>query len=168
MKTIKSIDFELLEQGIVDIYFDNNWHRYKLVNDEVEIIEEDKKETIVIEDNEGNKREYPINLNDVFKKGEYLRKENGIWYIHKKIEPNEELQKWIDTFDTKIYYSLEDKKIEDIKKYYDEEIESYVAETYIDGNWYKELYNSRYDEMIINKINELIDKVNRLKGSDKE
>lgn len=53
---------------------------------------------------------------------------------------------------------LEEKKIpEKLEKYYDENLEEYVVETYIKGINYKEMFNSRYDEMIISKINEVLD-----------
>lgn len=53
---------------------------------------------------------------------------------------------------------LEEKKIpEKLKNYYDENLEEYVVETYIKGINYKEIFNSRYDEMIISKINEVLD-----------
>lgn len=53
---------------------------------------------------------------------------------------------------------LEEKKIpEKLENYYDENLEEYVVETYIKGINYKEIFNSRYDEMIISKINEVLD-----------
>lgn len=53
---------------------------------------------------------------------------------------------------------IEEKKIpEKLKNYYDENLEEYVVETYIKGIKYQEIFNSRYDEMIISKINEVLD-----------
>lgn len=53
---------------------------------------------------------------------------------------------------------IEEKKIpEKLENYYDENLEEYVVETYIKGINYKEIFNSRYDEMIISKINEVLD-----------
>lgn len=52
----------------------------------------------------------------------------------------------------------EEKKIpEKLEKYYDENLEEYVLETYIKGVNYKEIFNSKYDEMIISKLNEVLD-----------
>ena len=60
----------------------------------------------------------------------------------------------------------EEKEIKVINKRYDDELEEYVAETYVNDTYYKEVFNSRYDEMIINKINQLIDVINDMR--DKE
>ena len=57
----------------------------------------------------------------------------------------------------------EDKKIEKLEQYYDKDLDEYVVETYINGIYYKEIYKSKYDEMIIKKISELIDEVNKMK-----
>ena len=46
---------------------------------------------------------------------------------------------------------------------YSDELKEYIVQTHINSNHYKEIYNSRYDELIINKINELIKAVNELK-----
>lgn len=51
----------------------------------------------------------------------------------------------------------ENKIPEKLEKYYDKNLEEYVVETYIKGINYKEIFNSRYDEMIISKINEVLD-----------
>lgn len=60
----------------------------------------------------------------------------------------------------------EDKEIKKIKQYYDKDLDEYVVETYINGINYKEIYKSRYDEMMIKKISELIDEVNKLKRGE--
>lgn len=67
-------------------------------------------------------------------------------------------------FEDNIEIIEEDKEIEELKQYYDEDLDEYVVETYINGINYKEIYKSRYDEMMIKKISELIDEVNKLKS----
>ena len=57
----------------------------------------------------------------------------------------------------------EEKKIEQLEQYYDKDLEEYVVETYINGINYKEIYKSKYDEMIIKKISELINEINKMK-----
>ena len=52
---------------------------------------------------------------------------------------------------------------EKLDKYYDKDLEEYVVETYIKGVNYKEIFKSRYDEMIISKINEILDYLEEIK-----
>lgn len=64
------------------------------------------------------------------------------------------------------FKSKEDKKIEKIYAYYDNELDEYVAETFINNNQYKEIFKSKYEEMLMFKINEIIDILN--KGDNNE
>ena len=57
----------------------------------------------------------------------------------------------------------EDKKIEKLEIYYDDDLEEYIVETYINGVNYKEIFKSKYNEMMINKINEIIDVLNDMR-----
>lgn len=62
---------------------------------------------IIVEDKDGNRKEYPINLDDELKEGEYFIKKDGIWYIHKRIKPSKELEEWLNAKETITYYTLE-------------------------------------------------------------
>lgn len=57
----------------------------------------------------------------------------------------------------------EDKEIEEIEIHYHSDLEEYVASTLTNNNWYIETFDSKYDEMIMYKINELIRALNELK-----
>ena len=47
--------------------------------------------------------------------------------------------------------------IEEIRTYYDEDLEEYVAETYINERYIREVYDDcGLEEMLIQKINEII------------
>lgn len=71
-----------------------------------------------------------------------------------------------EMLDNEVEIIEEDKEIKKIKQYYDKDLDEYVVETYINGINYKEIYKSRYDEMMIKKISELIDEVNKLKRGE--
>lgn len=46
--------------------------------------------------------------------------------------------------------------IEEIRTYYDEDLEEYIAETYINGKYFRGVYGCEFEEMLIQKINEII------------
>lgn len=69
-------------------------------------------------------------------------------------------------FEDNIEIIEEDKEIEKLEQYYDEDLDEYVVETYINGINCKEIYKSKYDEMMIKKINELINEINKLKRGE--
>ena len=46
--------------------------------------------------------------------------------------------------------------IEEIETYYDEDLEEYVAETYINDRYIRGVYGCELEEMLIQKINEII------------
>lgn len=50
---------------------------------------------------------------------------------------------------------MKNKSIEPMKTYYDEELEEHIAET----NGKKEIYNTAFEKMIIDKINEIIERL---------
>lgn len=52
--------------------------------------------------------------------------------------------------------------IEEIETYYDEDLEEYVAKTYISGRYVKQAYGSPFEQMLIDKINEIIKKYKEL------
>lgn len=54
----------------------------------------------------------------------------------------------------------EDKKIENFLIYYDDILEEYIVETKINGNRLKEHFRSPYEQMVLNKFNEIIDYIN--------
>lgn len=54
----------------------------------------------------------------------------------------------------------EDKKIEKFFIYYDDDLDEYIVETKINGNRLKEHFGSPYEQIVLNKINEIIDYIN--------
>lgn len=50
--------------------------------------------------------------------------------------------------------------IEEIETYYDEDLEEYIATTYINGRYVKQIYGSPFEQMLIDKINEIIKEKN--------
>jgi hypothetical protein len=53
--------------------------------------------------------------------------------------------------------------IEEIETYYDEDLEEYIATTYINGRYVKQIYGSPFEQMLIDKINEIIKKLKNSK-----
>ena len=60
-----------------------------------------------------------------------------------------------------IVYENED-DIEEIETYYDEDLEENIAKTFIDGRYVKQAYGSPFEQMLIDKINEIIKKYKEL------
>ena len=122
------------------------------LNDEIEIIEEDELKTkVMIVDKEGNEKEYLLELGEGLKEGEKIFKaDNGNWYVQKLIDEKSEFYKWLDEFKPTIYYSIEeDKKIEKI------DLKGYTSCLGNDEEW------TSSEDIIIVKINEIIDKLNK-------
>ena len=136
-------------------YIDKNYVITDVLNDEIEIIEEDKLKTkIIVVDKEGNEKEYLLELGEGLKEGEKIFKaDNGNWYAQKLIDKKSEFYKWLNEFKPTIYYSIEeDKKIE--------KIELEPLKTDEDLSMQIELVH--YENLIIaNKINEIIDYINK-------
>lgn len=84
--------------------------------------------------------------------------------VMKNTITNESICVSIDSNYAKTFELIEeDKKIEELEKYYDDDLEEYIVETYINGVNYKEIFKSKYDEMMINKTNEIIDILNEMR-----
>ena len=56
----------------------------------------------------------------------------------------------------------EDNYIEEIETCYDEDLEENIATTFINGRYVKQAYGSPFEQMLIDKINEIIKKYKEL------
>lgn len=64
------------------------------------------------------------------------------------------------SLDKEVEIIEEDKKIEKFFTYYNDDLEEYIVETKINGNRLKEHFGSPYEQMVLDKINEIIDYIN--------
>lgn len=160
---------EYYDDGDFSHYFidgdtDEEYHHYlsecllesNMFDKNIEIIEEDKFKTkVMVVDKEGNEKEYLLELGEGLKEGEKIFKANdGNWYAQKLIDEKSEFYKWLDEFEPTIYYSMEeDKKLEKMSEFYTEHINENGEMT--------EIFN-KHELAIIDKINEIIDKLNEV------
>ena len=89
---------------------------------------------------------------------EHYYGENGKYQLN--VIRLDELNDEVELLDEQVEIIEKDKKIEKFFTYYDDDLEEYIVETKINGNRLKEHFGSPYEQMVLNKFNEIIDYIN--------
>ena len=98
--------------------------------------------------------------------------DNGFQDYIRTDEKNKLSMSFLENHSDNLQYFLQDTvdilddEIENIKTYYNEELEEYTAETTSNGVEYRVVYGGDLGQMIFDKLNELIDKVNEMNNED--